>query len=333
MTAAERLWDPGSAFDHPVTLWTTVVLIGLLLVAPIVTLALARIGIVGPETRADVLVRCKGWAILAPAILGPILLGSFWVIGATCVLALLCHNELSRATGLFRERLVSLVVVLAIFATALSAADHWYSFFTAIWPVSCAVVAAVAILPDRPQGYVQRTALGVLALSLLVGGLGHFAYIANDALFRPILLWLLVGVQLNDVFAYVTGRAFGRRKLCPATSPNKTLGGAIGALILTTCVSAYVGHHVFEGTGMDTPAALLGAGVLISLSGQLGDLVLSSVKRDLDIKDMGTTLPGHGGLLDRFDSLLIAAPLVFHYVGYLRPGFGLDQPMRILTAP
>ena len=75
---------------------------------------------------------------------------------------------------------------------------------------------------------------------------------------------------------------------------------------------------------------LIPLGVLVSVLGQFGDLVLSSVKRDLGVKDLGVTIPGHGGLLDRFDSLLLVAPLVFHYVGYF-VGFGLDQPVRVIS--
>ena len=71
---------------------------------------------------------------------------------------------------------------------------------------------------------------------------------------------------------------------------------------------------------------------MLSVAGQLGDLVISSMKRDLHIKDMGHALPGHGGLLDRFDSLLLVGPVMFHYIGYFR-GFGLDQPVKILTQP
>ena len=77
---------------------------------------------------------------------------------------------------------------------------------------------------------------------------------------------------------------------------------------------------------------LVAMGVLLSVAGQMGDLVISSMKRDLHIKDMGSFIPGHGGLLDRFDSLLFVGPVMFHYIGYFQ-GFGLDQPVRIFTNP
>jgi phosphatidate cytidylyltransferase len=137
-------------------------------------------------------------------------------------------------------------------------------------------------------------------------------------------------VELNDVFAYIVGKSLGRRKLCPNTSPNKTIGGALGALVLTTFLAALLAHYIFAGTPLDQWMWLLLLGLIVSLAGQLGDLMLSSIKRDLGIKDMGALIPGHGGLLDRFDSLLLVAPAVFHYVGFF-VGFGLDQPKRIIT--
>jgi phosphatidate cytidylyltransferase len=192
------------------------------------------------------------------------------------------------------------------------------------------LIAMIAILRDQPQGYTQRVGLGILGFLLFGQGLGHLGYMANDAQFRPIILLLIATVELNDVFAFISGKLFGRRKLTPNTSPNKTVGGALGALILTTTLVMTLGHSVFRDTGVDSIVSLFSLGIIVSVAGQFGDLMISSIKRDIGIKDMGTIIPGHGGLLDRFDSLLLVAPAVFYYVGYLR-GFGLDQPTRILT--
>lgn len=119
-------------------------------------------------------------------------------------------------------------------------------------------------------------------------------------------------------------------KLLPHTSPNKTIGGSLGAIVFTTLLVVMLGRHVFAGTLLAGTRYLVELGVILSLSGQAGDLVLSSVKRDLGIKDLGTLIPGHGGLLDRFDSLILAATAYFHFVGYYL-GFGLDEPVRIFS--
>jgi phosphatidate cytidylyltransferase len=259
-----------------------------------------------------------------------VLLGAAWMIGAVFVLSILCYREYARATGLFREKVISLMVVVGIFAETFAVADHWYNFFVALFPLAVGSIAIVGIFPDRPKGYLQRVALGVLGFALFGSALGHLGYMANETKYRPIVLLVLLTVEANDVFAYISGKTFGRRKLAPNTSPNKTVGGALGALVLTTAVVAGLGHFVFEGTRMDTPWWLVLLGVIISVVGQLGDLMLSSIKRDIGIKDTGVIIPGHGGMLDRFDSLILVAPAVFHFVGFFL-GFGLDEPARILT--
>jgi phosphatidate cytidylyltransferase len=107
------------------------------------------------------------------------------------------------------------------------------------------------------------------------------------------------------------------------------VAGSLGALVLTTILFVFVGHFLFRNTHVDHLVHLIPLGVVLRVAGQLGDLVLSSIKRDLGIKDLGMALPGHGGLLDRFDSLIVVAPAFYHSVGY-QLGFGLDQQTRII---
>jgi phosphatidate cytidylyltransferase len=200
----------------------------------------------------------------------------------------------------------------------------------AITPLLIAILAAIAICKDQPRGYIQRVALGVLAFLLFGICFGHLSYFANDTDFRSILIWLIVCVEMNDIFAYIVGKTLGRRKLAPNTSPNKTVAGAVGALVLTTGLATGLGMLAFAGTNVGSLPKLVLLGLIVSVSGQLGDLTLSSIKRDLGIKDWAATFPGHGGLLDRFNSLLFAAPAVFHFIGYVQ-GIGLDQAPRIIT--
>jgi phosphatidate cytidylyltransferase len=328
----QRLIGASHAFDHPVAFWITVGIGTALVVALLVIAVLSATGMVKDPFRKELWKRTLAWAVMAPLMIGPVLLGAAWTIAGVAVLSLACYSEFARATGLFREKLVSAVVVLGILAVNFAAFDHWYRLFVALFPLTMIAIASVAILPDSPKGYLQRVALGVLAFMLFGSSLAHVSYMANDVNYRPIVLMLLLGVQLNDVFAFIAGKTLGRRKIVPNTSPNKTVAGHLGALALTTPLVATIAHFIFRGTNLDRPLLLILLGVIVSVSGQLGDLMLSSIKRDLGIKDMGVMIPGHGGVLDRVNSILLAAPAVFHFLNYF-VNLGLDQPARILTGP
>ena len=108
------------------------------------------------------------------------------------------------------------------------------------------------------------------------------------------------------------------------------MAGAVGALVLTTPLVMLLGPGFFRERRWRT-VHLAVLGLLISVVGQLSDMMLSSIKRDLEIKDMGATIPGHGGLLDRFDSVILVAPVAFHYINLL-VGIGAEpEPARIFT--
>ena len=320
----------GQTHGRAVTLGILVAAGAVLVLAAAVIGLLSATGRGSPALRRELWLRLASWAVLLPLMLGPVMLGRVWVIGAVTLLGLLCLREYDRATGLFREPVMAGAVALGILFVNFAALDHWYGFFVALFPLTVAVLAVVSLPLDRPDGYIQRTGLAVFAYMLFGAGLAHLGYMANDRYYQPLVLLLLTAVAINDVFAFTAGKLLGGPKLLPGTSPNKTVSGALGALCGTTLLVAGVGWPIFRGTPMDHPALLLGLGVIVSFAGQAGDLVLSSIKRDLGIKDMGTVIPGHGGLLDRFNSLLLVAPAVFHYIGYI-VGFGLEQPTRLIT--
>lgn len=128
------------------------------------------------------------------------------------------------------------------------------------------------------------------------------------------LLWLtLIGTWASDSFAYFTGFFFGRHKLCPAISPKKTIegfaGGFIGTIIAVTAIGIYIGF---------APRLMVFLGASLAIIATLGDLVESMFKRYTGIKDSGTLIPGHGGVLDRFDSLIFTAPLVYYFYLFCR---------------
>jgi phosphatidate cytidylyltransferase len=326
----QRLFGVSHAFDSHIVRGFVIAILVLFIAAPPVIFWLRRRGNVPPSQFNELMKRYRSWLVLVPLMMAPVLLGAFWTIMAVGTLSILCYREYARATGFFRERFMSLLVAGGILGITFAVLDNWHALFTALFPLVAGAIAAAAILPDRPQGYIQRVALEIFAFTLFCVCLGHLGFFANDRQFRPILFWLVVCVEMNDIFAYISGKTFGHRKLAPHTSPNKTLGGALGAVVLTTALAAIIGRFVFEGTTLARPVHLIHLGLIISVCGQLGDLLVSSIKRDLDIKDMGVLFPGHGGWLDRFDSLILVAPAVFNYIGYYR-GIGFDQQLRILS--
>jgi phosphatidate cytidylyltransferase len=119
-------------------------------------------------------------------------------------------------------------------------------------------------------------------------------------------LYLCVVTALNDISQFLVGTRFGRHKLAARISPNKTWQGVGGGLVFSVLFSLMVGHAL----GLAAPPWLFGMGVVLSVAGLLGDLMFSAGKRWLGIKDYGRLIPGHGGILDRVDSLVLTAPVM-----------------------
>lgn len=328
--AWERLFGWSHAFDERAVVLIVAVLGGVFVLAPLIILALDRAGRLSPALKADLRSRYLSWLIMVPLIVLPVLLGAAPTILAVALLSLLCYREFARATGLFREKIMSVTVVLGIVAVTFAVADHWYAFFVALTPITLAVLTAVATSLDRPAGYIQRVALAVFGFLLFGICLGHLGYMANDTRFRSLILLLLFSVQLNDIFAYIVGKSLGGPKLAPHTSPNKTISGSLGAVVLTTLLVYLLSGLIFTEGLLSGPVQRLVLGLLISISGQFGDLSVSSIKRDVGVKDTGSLIPGHGGVLDRANSLLLSAPTVFHYINYL-DSIGIDQATRVLS--
>ena len=126
-----------------------------------------------------------------------------------------------------------------------------------------------------------------------------------------IVLYVFAVTWITDTGAYFVGSRFGRRKLAPRLSPNKTLEGAIGGMVFACLLSVAWGHWI----GLAWWHTIV-LGPVLGLLGQAGDLCESALKRDLGIKDFGGIMPGHGGILDRFDSLLFTAPIAYYYLYY-----------------
>jgi phosphatidate cytidylyltransferase len=325
-----RYFDLMNSLSHPVTRGIVVAIVGLLILAPILIFGLRAAGKLADKKFDELKKRTYSWYVLVALILLPVLAAPVPLILAVTALSLFCFREYARATGLHRERLITALVAVGILLVAFAALDNWYNLYAALAPLVVCVVAAAAILPDQPKGYTQRVALGIFGFMFFGYGLGYMGFMANDPNYRPIVLMIVLTTELNDVFAYIWGNLVGKRKLSPNTSPNKTMGGAIGALVTTTALVMGLGSAVFHDSALDRWYLLLPLGLIVGAVGQLGDLMLSSIKRDVGVKDLGASIPGHGGFLDRFDSLVLVTPVVFHFVAYY-VGFALDEPIRIIS--
>lgn len=148
-----------------------------------------------------------------------------------------------------------------------------------------------------------------LSIALLVCLLSfpHLLWIRNSNNGISAIIFIVVVTELNDVFQYLMGKVFGKNKITPQISPNKTLEGLIGGVFLTIILSNILGYFLLK-TNILTNSIL---GLILGISGFFGDIFMSYLKRKTGVKDTGNLLPGHGGLLDRMDSLIFNAPLFF----------------------
>jgi len=197
----------------------------------------------------------------------------------------------------------------------------WYGMFIIFIPVYVLLFLPLRmILIGETQGFVR--AIGTLhwGLMITVFSLSHMAYLlilpaetnpAGGAM--GLLIYLVFLTEINDVAQYIWGKSLGKRKIVPKVSPNKTIAGFLGGVFTTTGLAVILASSLTPLTAVEA----LGAGLIVGLAGFVGDVTISALKRDLGVKDSGNSLPGHGGILDRLDSLTYTAPLFFHYVYFL----------------
>lgn len=146
-----------------------------------------------------------------------------------------------------------------------------------------------------------------IALLVCLCAFPHLLWIRNSSGGLSSIIFVVVITELNDVFQYLMGKFFGKHKITPQISPNKTLEGFIGGVFLTVILSNILGYFLLK-TNILTNSIL---GLTLGIAGFFGDIFMSYLKRKTNVKDTGNLLPGHGGLLDRMDSLIFNAPLFF----------------------
>jgi phosphatidate cytidylyltransferase len=260
----------------------------------------------------------RGWLVMAPLVLTVVAIGRTATIAFVTCLGIAGFVEFARATKLSENRVLSAAVILAIASVGIVIwvpdprlhKPGWYGLFSIMPMWFTAVLLVVPVLRNQPRGQLSTVALSLVGFTYFGWMFGHLAYLANSNEPYGYLLFLFFAVGVSDVTAFTVGKLFGHRKLRSRISPNKTWGGALGALAISMALPWLLRFSFpqFDGT------TLLLTGLIVGIGGQLGDLTISFIKRDLEIKDMGHLIPGHGGILDRIDSLIYTAPLFFHMV-------------------
>ncbi|MCG7803878.1 phosphatidate cytidylyltransferase [Enterobacter vonholyi] len=194
----------------------------------------------------------------------------------------------------------------------------WYGMFVVFIPVYVFLfLPARMVIAGDTQGFLRTASQLHWSLMTTVFAFSHVAFLlvlpADGMQTGALLVLFLVGLtEFNDIAQYLWGKSLGRIKVIPKVSPNKTLAGLLGGVATTALAATVLGPLL---TPLSWPMALL-AGVILGVTGFCGDVVMSAIKRDIGVKDSGTLLPGHGGILDRLDSLIFTAPVFFHFVRY-----------------
>jgi phosphatidate cytidylyltransferase len=274
----------------------------------------------GAEFRADLARRVATAAVVLPAVLAALLLGPPLLGGAVVLIVLLLglweFFGLLQARGLVPYRVTGVMVMLAIFVEVVSRLD-WVG--PPLWPMVALVTLTALLL--RVGDFAATvpaaalTLMGATYLGALGGTLAGLRLLEPMALAPWRIVLLLAIIMVSDTAAYLVGNAVGRRKLAPAISPGKSVEGAAGGL-----AGGVAGALAVWAAGLPgVPAWHAGLlGFVVATLGILGDLLESLLKRWAGVKDSGRLFPGHGGMLDRLDSLLFGAPVLYYYFASVR---------------
>ena len=258
--------------------------------------------------------------VLSALVLLPVVVGTVWFLPPIATLALatiaavLAFSEYVVIVSALEARVPRLIIGAGVAAACISVGGGYLAAETILMS-AVIVIGALAVAGGAPGASVLRDSAASLFPIAYIGlPLGAIAAVRAFA-GREAVLLLMLTIVISDSAQYYSGRTFGRRPLAPSISPKKTLEGAIGGLLFGTLAMAVGGRWVFP----DAPVVLLVlVSACISALGIVGDLFESLLKRSAGVTDSSSIIPGHGGVLDRIDSWLFAAPLYYVFIRYLR---------------
>ena len=258
--------------------------------------------------------------VLSALVLLPVVVGTVWFLPAVATLALalaaavLAFLEYAAIAAALQTRIPKIVSGGAVLATC-AAMGRGDVPLDLVLLSALITIGALAVGAGHPGPAVLRDVaaalLPILYIGLPLGALAAVRTIGG----REALLLLMATIVVSDSAQYYTGRALGRRPLAPAISPKKTVEGALGGMAIATLAFVVGARWLFPAA--PTLLVVL-AGASIAALGIVGDLFESLLKRSAGLKDSGTIIPGHGGVLDRIDSWLFAAPVYYVFIRYLQ---------------
>jgi phosphatidate cytidylyltransferase len=264
--------------------------------------------------------RIKAWWVMVALIAIAFLFGKD---GMIVLFALISFAALREFVTLTHSRRSDHWVLLGMFGIIIPVQywlvwTEWYGLFTIFIPVYCfLIMPAITALHGDTERFLERIAAQQWAVMLAVYCVSHVPALMTLPIpgyeNRSLLLiaFLIVTVQGSDVLQYIFGKLFGKHRFSPTVSPSKTWEGLIGGLLSASALGA-----LLYWLTPFSPLEAAGVAFLACLMGFLGGLVASAIKRDQGVKDWGHLIEGHGGMMDRADSLVFAAPVFFHIVRY-----------------
>ncbi|MEO5625115.1 MAG: phosphatidate cytidylyltransferase [Dokdonella sp.] len=308
-----HLWIPANV------LWVLGAIVAMLVVATVIVAVMRRGDTSG--RHAELAARVRSWWVLVAVFAVAISFRRGIAIVFFAILSFLALKEyLSLIPTRRADRSVLFWVYLCVPIQYFWIWREWYTMFLIFIPVwAFLFIAMRMVLRGDTKDFLRAVGTIHWGLMTMVFGLSHLAYLlvlpngkAMPAHGAALLLFVVLLTELNDVLQYIWGRSLGRRKAIESVSPKKTVEGLVGGALTTTVVAFLLAPILTPLTHTDSIAA----GLMIGFGGFLGDVTISAVKRDIGVKDSGSMIPGHGGILDRIDSLLFTAPLFFHFMAF-----------------
>ncbi len=283
--------------------------------------AIAKFKTANNGNFSDLMPRMKSWWIISILLCGTLLLGKLPFIILFAIISFLALKEyLSLAPSRKEDRPIMLIAYSAILIAYFAIGIDRIGFFLTLVPVYLFLALALAMAwIGRTDGFLSTVGIIYWGVVVCVLNIGYIPLLLQVPLHElppsgtiGLVFFILFITELNDVAQYIWGKSFGKTKITPNVSPNKTWEGAIGGFITTFIFIILLGPIFTPMTGF--PLVLLA--IVIPIAGFGGDITMSAIKRDLGVKDTSNAIPGHGGILDRLDSLTFTAPIYFHFLAF-----------------